>query len=64
VKRQELTESRSATQPETGAGAPVANPPAFTEEDVSYLVRQTYSDRESLRLMATFDKLRAQRERN
>jgi maleylacetate reductase len=30
----------------TVAGAPVANPRAFTEEDVSYLVRQAYSDNE------------------
>jgi maleylacetate reductase len=57
----------------TIAGAPVANPCDYTEEDVSYLVRQAYSDKESLRLMAPVDKrrpelvegLRAQeRERN
>jgi maleylacetate reductase len=41
------------------AGAPVANPRAFTEEDVSYLVRQAYLNQEPLRLMATFDELRA-----
>ena len=47
------------------AGAPVANPRAFTEEDVSYLVRQAYFYREPLRSAAPFDELRAQeRERN
>lgn len=47
------------------AGAPVANPRAFTEEDVSYLVRQAYFYREPLRSAAPFDELGAQeRERN
>jgi maleylacetate reductase len=32
----------------TVAGAPVANPRAFTEEDVRYLVRQAYSGKEPL----------------
>jgi maleylacetate reductase len=40
----------------TVAGAPVANPRGFTEEDVRYLVRQAYFDKEPLRLMARFDK--------
>ena len=49
----------------TVAGAPVANPRAFTEEDVGYLVRQAYFYREPLRSTAPFDKLRAQeRERS
>jgi maleylacetate reductase len=49
----------------TVAGAPVANPRAFTEEDVRYLVRQAYFGEEPRRLMAPLDKLSAQeRERN
>jgi maleylacetate reductase len=49
----------------TVAGAPVANPRAFTEEDVRYLVRQAYFGKEPLRLMTPFDQLSAhERERN
>jgi maleylacetate reductase len=49
----------------TVAGAPVANPRPFTEEDVSYLVQQAYVDKGPLRMMAPFDELSPhERERN